>query len=333
MRFSRWLPAVLAFSAVTVTVAAAAPAAQAQSLTVAYQTVPTPSLAAQADGDYEKATGAKIAWRKFDGGAEVINAVASGDVQIAYLGSSPLAAAISRKLPIEVFLIAAQLGTSEQLVVRDGAGIAKPQDLVGKKVAVPFVSTGHYSLLAALKHWNIDSKSVNIVNLSPPNIAAAWERGDIDATYVWDPALGKAKQTGKVLISSGELAALGAPTFDAWLVRKDFAQKHPQVVNAFARVTLDSFTAYNLDPSGWLASNDHLGKLARISGASAADIPAVLGGSALPGVEAQLEALGGPTVKALADTSAFLKEQKRIDAVLPDYAPFVNASYVKSLAH
>ncbi|MFT3801836.1 MAG: taurine ABC transporter substrate-binding protein [Burkholderiaceae bacterium] len=328
MKILRWLPTLL-----TVSVLAAAPAAQAQSLTVAYQTVPTPSLAAQADGDYEKATGAKIAWRKFDGGAEVINAVASGDVQIAYLGSSPLAAAISRKLPIEVFLIAAQLDTSEQLVVRNGTGIDKPQDLVGKKVAVPFVSTGHYSLLAALKHWNIDPRSVNIVNLSPPNIAAAWERGDIDATYVWDPALGKVKQSGKVLISSGELAGLGAPTFDAWLVRKDFAKKYPQVVSAFARVTLDTFIAYERDPKGWLAADDRLGKLARISGARPDDIPGVLAGSALPGVEAQIQALGEPTIKALADTSSFLKEQKRIDTVLPDYSPYVNASYVRSLAH
>lgn len=330
MRLSRWLPAVLALSALTVLTVA--PAARAQSLTVAYQTVPTPSLSAQADGEYEKATGARIAWRKFDGGAEVINAVASGDVQIAYLGSSPLAAAVSRKLPIEVFLIAAQLGTSEELVVRNGAGIEKPADLVGKKVAVPFVSTGHYSLLAALKHWNIDPRSVNIVNLSPPNIAAAWDRGDIDATYVWDPALGRAKQTGRVLISSGELAKLGAPTFDAWLVRRDFARKHPEVVSAFARVTLDSFAAYNQDPKGWLAAGDNLGKIAKISGASPGDIPGVLAGGALPGVEAQLQALGEPTVKALADTSAFLKEQKRIDAVLPDYSPYVNASFVRSLA-
>ncbi len=307
-------------------------AAQAQEFTVAYQTIPTPSQVAQADGAYEKATGAKIHWRKFDGGAEVINAVASGDVQVAYLGSSPLAAAASRKLPIEVFLIAAELGSSEALVARNGSGIDKPQDLVGKKVAVPFVSTGHYSLLAALKHWQVDPKAVNIVNLSPPNIAAAWGRGDIDATYVWDPALGKAKETGKVLITSGELAQFGAPTFDVWLVRKDFAQKHPALVSAFAKVTLDSFAAYNRDPKAWLAAPGNVEKLARLTGASAAEIPGVLAGSGLPDAKAQIAALGAPTVKALTDTSAFLKEQKRIDAVLPDYSAYVNAAYVKATA-
>jgi taurine transport system substrate-binding protein len=113
---------------------------------------------------------------------------------------------------------------------------------------VPFVSTGHYSLLAALKHWNIDPSKVTVLNLAPPAIIAAWKRGDIDATYVWDPALGVAKENGKVLITSGELAKFGAPTFDAWIVRKDFAEKHPEIVTAFAKVTLDAYADYRKDP-------------------------------------------------------------------------------------
>ena len=44
-------------------------------------------------------------------------------------------------------------------------------------------------------------------------------------------------------LTSGELAQKGAPTFDAWIVRKDFAAKHPEIVKAFAKVTkLDSTT-------------------------------------------------------------------------------------------
>ena len=50
-----------------------------------------------------------------------------------------------------------------------------------------------------------------------------------------------AKENGKVLITSGELSELGAPTFDAWIVRKDFAEKHPDAVRAFAKVTLDAY--------------------------------------------------------------------------------------------
>jgi taurine transport system substrate-binding protein len=195
----------------------------------------------------------EISWRKFDNGADVIAAIASGDVQIGYLGSSPLTAAIDPQVP------GRNLPHRHADRRRRSTGRARrfrdqgPQDLIGKKIAVPFVSTGHYSLLAALKHWNIDPAKVTILNLAPPAIAAAWKRGDIDATYVWDPALGVAKETGKVLITSGELAKFGAPTFDAWIVRKDFADKHPEIVKAFAKTTLDAYADYRKDPKAWLA--------------------------------------------------------------------------------
>ncbi|WP_110971649.1 taurine ABC transporter substrate-binding protein [Pseudomonas huaxiensis] len=301
---------------------------QAADLTVAYQTTVDPAKVAQVDGRYEQASKASIDWRKFDNGADVITAVASGDVQIGYLGSSPLAAAATRKLPVETFLIATEIGAAEALVARDGAGINSPQDLVGKKIAVPFVSTGHYSLLAALKQWNIDPAKVQILNLAPPAITAAWKRGDIDATYVWDPALGVAKENGKVLITSGELAKKGAPTFDAWIVRKDFAAKHPEVVKAFAKVTLDAYADYRKDPQAWLADKSNVDKLVKLSGAKASDIPALLQGNVFPLAADQVAALGAPTTKAITDTAKFLKEQGKVEAVLPDYSPYVSASFI-----
>ncbi|MBH3364955.1 taurine ABC transporter substrate-binding protein [Pseudomonas fulva] len=310
----------------TLALAGASWMAQASDLTVAYQTTVDPAKVSQVDGDYETATKASIDWRKFDNGADVITAVASGDVQIGYLGSSPLAAAATRKLPIETFLIATQIGAGEALVVRDE--IKTPQDLVGKKVAVPFVSTGHYSLLAALKHWNIDPAKVQIVNLAPPAIIAAWKRGDIDATYVWDPALGVAKETGKVLITSGELGKAGAPTFDAWIVRKDFASKHPDVVRAFAQVTLQAYADYRKDPQAWLANQDNVAKLAKLSGAKPSDIPVLLQGNVYPLAADQASALGAPTTQALTDTATFLKQQGKVEAVLPNYSPYVSAQYL-----
>lgn len=319
--FARRLLAVLTISSLGLT-------AQAADFTVAYQTTVDPAKVAQADGAYEKASKSEIDWRKFDGGAEVITAVASGDVQIGYVGSSPLAAAATRQLPVQTFLIATQIGAAEALVAREGSGIGKPEDLVGKKIAVPFVSTGHYSLLAALKHWNIDPAKVQILNLAPPAIISAWKRGDIDATYVWDPALGVAKENGKVLITSGELGELGAPTFDAWIVRKDFAEKHPEVVRSFAKVTLDAYADYRKDPQAWLADKDNIAKVVKLSGAKAEDIPLLLQGNVFPLAADQASALGAPTTRAITDTATFLKEQGKVDAVLPDYTPYVSNQYV-----
>ncbi len=323
----------LALAIGTAAFALTLPAQAQDKVAIAYQTVVEPAKVAQADGLYEKAGAKPIDWRKFDSGAEVIAAVASGDIKIGYVGSSPLAAAASRNLPIKTILIAALIGDAEQLVVRNGAGIDKPADLAGKKVAVPFVSTTHYSLLAALKHWQIAPGTVQILNLRPPEIAAAWTRGDIDAAYVWDPALGQIKGSGKVLVSSSEVAKWGAPTFDAWIVRDDFAVANPGFVQAFVKVTTDAYAAYRANPTGW-ADKAATDKIVRLTGAKPEDVPELLAGSVFPTAPEQAAPalLGGGTVAAIAETSAFLKEQKRIDAVLPDYGRFVDARYVKAAA-
>jgi taurine transport system substrate-binding protein len=54
-----------------------------------------------------------------------------------------------------------------------------------------------------LEQFGIDPRHLKIINLPPNGIAAAWERGDIDAAFGRDPALSKIKRTGKVLITSG----------------------------------------------------------------------------------------------------------------------------------
>jgi len=305
--------------------------AAGEQVVIAYQTTVEPSKLAQADGTYDKAAGVQFAWRKFDSGADVIAAIASGDVQIGYVGSSPLAAAASQRLPVQTIFIAGLIGDAEALVARNGSGIATAIDLVGKKVAVPFVSTTHYSLLAALRHWEIDPKRVQILNLRPPEISAAWARGDIDAAYVWDPALGKLKENGKVLVDSAEVARWGAPTFDAWIARKDFIDKNPDAVRAFVKVTGDAYAAYRKDPKAWGVASDEAAKIARLTGAKIEDVPGLLEGYQLPNLEEQASAslLGGGTAKALSDASTFLKEQGKVPAVLPDYAPYVTARFVE----
>ena len=301
-----------------------------KTLVVGYQTVVEPSKVAQAAGGYEKATGWKIDWRKFDSGADVIAAIASGDVQIGYVGSSPLAAAATREVPFQTIFIAGIIGESEALVVSNKSGIKKPEDLAGKKIAVPFVSTTHYSLLAALKHWKVDPKSVEILNLRPPEIVAAWERGDIDGAYVWDPALGKAKESGSVLISSKEVAGFGAPTFDAWIAHNDLIEKNPDVVKAFVKVTGKAYADYAADPKAWGTDSAQAKDIARLTGAKVEEVPALLTGYHLPSLSEQAspELLGGGTVKAVSDAAAFLKEQGKVPAVLPDYSAYVTKRFV-----
>lgn len=294
--------------------------AQAVDVTVAYQTSAEPAKVAQADNTFAKASGANVDWRKFDSGAAIVRALASGDVQIGNL-------AASQQVPIEVFLLASQLGNSEALVVKKS--ITKPEDLIGKRIAVPFISTTHYSLLAALKHWGIKPGQVQIINLQPPAIIAAWQRGDIDGAYVWAPAVNELEKEGTVLTDSEKVGQWGAPTLDVWVVRKDFAEKHPEVVKAFAKSAIDAQQPYISNPDEWLKQPANLEKLSRLSGVPEADVPGLVKGNTYLTPAQQVQQLNGPVSKAIVDTATFLKEQGKVPAVATDYSQFVTDRFVK----
>lgn len=304
--------------------------AQAVDVTVAYQTSAEPAKVAQADNTFAKDSGATVDWRKFDSGASVVRALASGDVQIGNIGSSPLAVAASQQVPIEVFLLASQLGNSEAMVVKNT--IKSPKDLIGKRIAVPFISTTHYSLLSALKHWGIRPDQVQIINLQPPAIIAAWQRGDIDGAYVWAPAVNELEKTGKVLTDSDQVGKWGSPTLDVWVVRKDFAQKHPDVVTAFARSALAAQKGYLDNPEQWLKEGDNLSKLSRLSGVPEQQVPGLVKGNTYLTAQQQVEQLGKPVDKAIVDTAKFLKEQGKVPQAATDYSDYVTDRFVKPLA-
>ncbi|EON7674373.1 taurine ABC transporter permease TauC [Escherichia coli] len=84
--------------------------AQAVNVTVAYQTSAEPAKVAQADNTFAKESGATVDWRKFDSGASIVRALASGDVQIGNLGSSPLAVAASLTRIVLALLAAVLIG-------------------------------------------------------------------------------------------------------------------------------------------------------------------------------------------------------------------------------
>lgn len=310
--------------------------ARADDITIGYQLIYNPWKLAIAEGAFEAATGYGIDWKQFDSGSRVITAVASGRVEIALAGSSPIAAGVSRGLPIELFWIAEDIASAEALVVRDGAGVAAPQDLRGKRLGVPFVSTTHFHTLFALEQFGIPADEVRILNMQPPNIAAAWERGDIDAAFVWEPALGRIAKTGKVLITSGQLSQWGRATFDGLIARSDFAAENPAFMCLFVAALAAADERYRADPASFGPGTENARKIAGLVGGDEADVKAVLDLYEFPTLDEQASPrwLGGGTeggaARALRYTSEFLLAEKKIDALLPDYGAAVNDSFVRA---
>ena len=179
-------------------------------------------------GEIEKATGYKINWRQFGGGGDVIKAMASGDVQIGEVGLGRHRRRRSaRAMDVELFWILDDIGGAEALVARNGSGINTVADLKGKKIAMPFVSTTHFHLLVRAgaggpqADRRADPQHAPAGNRAPPG-----QRGDIDATFIWDPVLadGQEERQGDHR-PRARSARQGKCTFDGLIVNEEVRRR------------------------------------------------------------------------------------------------------------
>ena len=318
----------MAFAACVLSGAAAA---QTKELTFAHQDMLVPLRLVMESGEVEKATGYKINWRMFAGGGDVIRAMASGDVQIGEAGSSPIAAAASQGQDIKLFWILDDIADAEALVARNGTNINSVKDLKGKKVATPFVSTAHYQLMAGMKMDGVDPKTVNVMNMRPPEIAAAWERGDIDATFIWDPVLSRIRSGGKTIATSGSIGKRGAPTFEGIVVNAKWAAANEPFMIAFVKALNRANEEYKASGKSWTPDSPQTKAMAKWTKADPKDVGAAMALYSFPTLAEQVSPtwLGGGAAKAMANTAVFLKEQGRVQEVKADYSGFVTTAYVE----
>ena len=292
---------------------------------------PTPMQAARAEKKFEAATGWDIEWRVFGAGTEVIAAMASGDVQLSELGSSPLAIAASQGVDLQAFMIAHGLGTAESLIAKQDSGIAKLEDVKGKRIAVPIGSTAHYSLMGALAHAGIAETDVTIINLPADQIAAAWDSGQVDAAFVWEPVQNQILQTGTFILGADQTAQWGYPTFDAWVVNRSFAEANADKLVAFAKVIDEANREYLADPAAWTPDSEKVKTIAEITGAAPDQVPAILKGFTFIPLADQLnETWMGGAAATMKNTAEFLVKAGRIDAAADDYSAFVTTSIAEA---
>ncbi len=308
----------------------------ANEVTIGYQGMFNPWKHAIAEKLLEKETGYEIKWRRFDSGAKAMTAMASGAIDMTTAGSSPIAAAVSRGVEMELVWILENIADAEALVVHEESGIVAPQDLKGKRIAVPFVSTTHFHALFALEQFGLTEKDVKLINMQPSAIAAAWQRGDIDGAFIWDPALGTIKKTGSVLISSADLSAWGKPTFDGLVVSKKFGEKNPEFVAKMLKLVAALDSEYRDNKATFGVDSPIAKSIAKITGGDINTVPGVLDLYEFPDMASQLSCIwlgcgaNGGATQSLKATAEFLLAQKKINDLMPDYSVFVNPTFAEA---
>jgi taurine transport system substrate-binding protein len=242
---------------------------------------------------------------------------------------------VSRGEPLELFWILDDIGAAEALVVKNGSGINTVADLKGKKIAVPFNSTTHFHTMVALEQAKVNPADVQILNLRPPEIRAAWQRGDIQATFIWDPVLAEAKKDGKVILTSGKISAdTGKATFDGYVVDRNWAKANKDFMVKFVKILAAADDNYRKNTAKWTKDSPEILAVAKWSGAKPEDAPSSIALYAFPPLADQAgKWLGGGkngvAAKALASTAEFQLSQKQIEKTLPDYSVAVNPAYAQ----
>ncbi|GFZ33493.1 sulfate ABC transporter substrate-binding protein [Clostridium zeae] len=213
------------------------------------------ALVGMNNGEFQKAIGDKysISWKLFNAGPDELQSLLAGSIDIGYIGPGPaLNGYINSKGAIQIIAGASSAGAV--LVAAKDSSIKNVKDLSGKKVAIPqFGNTQDLSLRALLKENGLKEKTsggtVDIVQAENSLIKTLISQHKIDAALVPEPWGSRLeKEAGaKVVVDYKDVWRGGNYSVAVVVVRKDFMEKHPDVVENFlkAHVKMSDYISSN----------------------------------------------------------------------------------------
>jgi ABC-type nitrate/sulfonate/bicarbonate transport system substrate-binding protein len=115
---------------------------------------------------------------------------------------------------------------------RKGTGIAKVEDLVGRKLGTPVGGTADEYLGVVLKKHGVPREKVQVLNVPPGNILSALQGGSVEAVACWEPfgSQIETKVPDAVLLSRGG-GHIGY--YINMAVRDDVIEKSPDLVERY----------------------------------------------------------------------------------------------------
>ncbi len=295
-------------------------------ITVAYFLEwPMPFQHAKAMGTYDTAMGVKVNWVSFDTGTAMSAAMAAGDVHIAVSqGVPPFVVASSAGQDLQIIDVAVSYSDNDNCVVRTDLEITKDNaaDLAGKRVAVPLGTAAHYGFLNQMNHFGVDLASLEIVDMAPPDGAAAIAQGAVDMACGYGGGLNRMKEHGNVLLTGAEKEELGILVFDVTSAPASFVAENPDMVAKFVKITADANAMWNEGSK----KAEMLPVIAKDAGMDEAAAERDMSTFVFPSLDDQLSAkwLGGGAQQFMKGVADVFVGAGSIPAALPDYSAQVN---------
>ena len=286
---------------------------------------PMPFQYAKATGMYDEALGETVNWVSFDAGTAMSAAMASGDVQISVSqGVPPFVVAASAGQDLQVLDVAVSYSDNDNCVVASALEIDKDSagELAGKKVAVPLGTAAHYGFLKQMDHFGVSLDSLEIVDMAPPDGAAAFAQGAVDMACGWGGSLRRMKEHGNVLLTGAEKEELGILVFDVTSAPAGWVAENSDVAAKFLKVTAEANAM-------WADEANHAEMLPVIAKDAGMDEDATMetiSTFVFPTVDDQLEAkwLGGGAQEFMKGVAQVFVEAGSIAAAKDSYENAVN---------
>ncbi|MGR2740988.1 ABC transporter substrate-binding protein [Billgrantia sp. Q4P2] len=204
------------------------------------------------EGDYADAE-YEIVFRDYDSGPPITNQMMAGNLEFGVMGDYPLivnGASFQATGRNETRFIAVtgynRQGTGNGIVVPVASDVYSLEELAGKRISTPVGSASWGMTLKALRDAGLDGE-IDIVDQSPPVGVANIAGNRIDAHADFGPwsEVMEFRGTGRKIFDGSEA---GVPTFHGIVVRKDFADRYPEVVDAVLQATLEAQQWIEEDP-------------------------------------------------------------------------------------
>jgi sulfonate transport system substrate-binding protein len=172
--------------------------------------------------------GVELKWVEFTSGPPLLEAMNVGSIDLGQVGDTPPIFAQAAGAAI-VYVAGQPITNGQGILVRPDSDIRTLADLKGKRVGFTKGSSAHNVTVIALEKAGLGYGDIAPVYLSPPDAAAAFTRGSIDAWAVWDPyfAIGE-KHGGRILVEASALAK----TNSFYLANRGFAARYPKLLSA-----------------------------------------------------------------------------------------------------
>ncbi len=159
---------------------------------------------ADAQGKFQE-NGINTKLVQFNNGGDLMTAMASGDVDVGYVGITPVLSSIEKGVPVKVISAAQTEGSG--IVVAKNSDIQSVSDLSGKKIATPGeASIQHMLLTYYLKQNGMDINDLKVSAMKVPSMNDALNTNKIDGMITFEPYVTIAEENGaEVLVDSDEI--------------------------------------------------------------------------------------------------------------------------------